>query len=237
MKKMIGVGGSILFDEGGMFPGYPRAYVNDDYIAAVEAAEAIPLILPVTEDAEAVREMVSRVDGVILSGGYDVNPVLFDEEPHKLLGMTLDRRDTFDRLLIEEAQRQAKPILGICRGLQILNVCFGGTLYQDCSLAENSYVKHWQGNQPAQRTHKINIVENSILHSIFGSQTRVNSFHHMAVHEVAPGFKVMARAEDGIIEAIEKEDGSFVLGVQFHPEMTHREADMLKIFQLFVSRT
>lgn len=237
MKKIIGIGGSLMFDEGGMFPGYARAYVNNDYVAAVLAAGGIPLIIPVSTDKDVVDAQLGLVDGLILSGGYDVNPLVFGEEPHRLLGTTLDDRDTFDTMLIKGALAAGKPILGICRGVQILNAVCGGTLYQDCSLAENSNVKHWQGNQPTHRTHTIWIEKESVLHDIFGDKTIVNSFHHMALKDIAPGFKVTARAQDGIVEAFEKEEGSFVLGVQFHPEMMYRDEDMLKLFKIFIEKT
>jgi len=237
MKKIIGIGGSLMFDEGGMFPGYARSYVNNDYVAAVLAAGGIPLIIPVSTDKNVVDAQLDLVDGLILSGGYDVNPLVFGEEPHRLLGTTLDDRDTFDTMLIKGALAAGKPILGICRGVQILNAVCGGTLYQDCSLAENSDVKHWQGNQPTHRTHTIWIEKESVLHDIFGDKTTVNSFHHMALKDIAPGFKVTARAQDGIVEAFEKEEGSFVLGVQFHPEMMYRDEDMLKLFKIFIEKT
>lgn len=237
MKKYIGIGGSLLFDEGGMFPGYARAYVNNDYISAVLMAGGIPVIIPMNTDEEVIAAQLAKVDGLILSGGYDVNPHLFKEEPHRLLGMTLDDRDTFDAFLIKYAVQTKKPILAICRGIQILNVVYGGTLYQDCSLAEKSYVKHWQGNQPTHRTHTVQIEKNTVLYDVFGGQTLVNSFHHMALKDIAPGFKVTARAGDGIIEAFEKTEGSFALGVQFHPEMLYRDEDMLKLFKLLIEKS
>lgn len=237
MKKYIGISGSLLFDEGGMFPGYARAYVNHDYVAAVQAAGGIPLIIPLNTDEEIIAAQLAKVDGLIISGGYDVNPLVFGEEPHRLLGMTVDDRDTFDILLIKAALAAKKPIFGICRGIQIINAACGGTLYQDCTLAEDSYVKHWQGNQPAHRTHTVQIEKNSALYAALGETALVNSFHHMALKAVAPGFKITARAADGIIEAFEKEQGSFVLAVQFHPEMLHRDADMLQLFKLLIEKS
>ena len=237
MRKIIGIGGNLMFDTGGMFPGYARSYVNDDYVQAVKSAGAAPIILPVIEDREIVRRQLQNLDAVILSGGYDVDPQLFGEQPHKLLGDTLRERDVFDTLLIQEARQLGLPILGICRGLQILNVIGGGTLYQDCSEAQNSFVRHWQNHRPDQATHSISIEDDSILHDIFGSRTQVNSFHHMAIHKLAPGYRATAFAEDEIIEGIESISGSWVLAVQWHPEMMHRVSDRtLELFRLLVKK-
>lgn len=237
MKKIIGISGSILIDEKGMFPGYKRAYVNDDYIQSVILAGGIPLIMPVNTNPEIIKAQLENVDGLILSGGHDVNPLLFGEEPHPLLGITMNERDIFESILIKNAFEMEKPILGICRGCQILNVVCGGTLYQDCSLAENSYIKHCQGHTPSQHSHTINIEKESEIYSILGEKTFVNSFHHMSIKDVANEFKVVATAKDGIIEAIEKREGSFALGTQWHPEMmVSSNDDMLKIFKLFISK-
>lgn len=237
MKKAIGISGNILIDEGGMFPGYKRSYVNDDYVKSVISAGGIPLILPLNTNEEIIKAQLSMIDGLILSGGYDVNPLLLGEEPHKLLGMTMSDRDTFDALLIKHALDMQLPILGICRGCQILTATCGGTLYQDCSLSEGSYIKHSQGHTPAAPSHTVTIAKDSALYSIFGEQTIVNSFHHMSIKDVAPGFKVTAVAKDGIIEAIEKIDGSFALATQWHPEMMAVTSDdMLKLFKLLISK-
>ena len=128
MKKIIGIGGNLAFMSEGMFPGYGKAYVNRDYTAVVESVGGVPLILPVTVDAAIVVAQLSAVDALVISGGWDVDPLLWGEEPHGKLGDTLPERDTFDLLLIREARRRDIPILGICRGLQILNVAAGGSL-------------------------------------------------------------------------------------------------------------
>lgn len=237
MKKIIGIGGNLMFDAAGMFPGYPRAYVNHDYVAAVKAAGAVPLVLPVLSDAECVERQLSVVDGLIITGGYDVNPLLFAEEPHKLLGETLKERDDFDLLLIKTARRLGLPVLGICRGLQILNVEAGGSLYQDCSEDDKCYVRHWQGSNPAQATHTVSFLEDSWLFSIFGTKTGTNSFHHMSIKKIADRFRGVAWAADGTVEGIESVDGPFAAGVQWHPEMMHRQEKMLALFKSFVSKT
>ena len=237
MRKKIGISGNLLFDTGGMFPGYARAYVNDDYVDAVIMAGGTPVILPVNKDADVIDEQLTGIDALILSGGYDVNPQLYGEEPHVLLGDVCDRRDCFDAIVIQRAMEKRLPILGICRGIQILNVVFGGTLYQDCSEAEGSYIKHNQEHIPNRVSHSVHIVPDTELSYIMGDKTTVNSFHHMAVREVAPGFRVSAVAPDGIIEGLESTNDNFVLAVQWHPEMLHRKnSEMLALFQLLVAK-
>lgn len=237
MKKVIGISGSILINEGGLFSGNKRSYVNDDYVKSVISAGGIPLIIPVNTEPNIIKAQMENVDGLILSGGYDVNPLLFGEEPHRLLGATFGERDTFESILIKYALKMEKPILGICRGCQILNVICGGTLYQDCSLDKDSFIKHSQENTPAQPSHTITISEDSELYSIFGEKALVNSFHHMSIKRVADGFKVIGVASDGIVEAIERVDGSFAIGTQWHPEMmANSNEQMLEIFKLFISK-
>ena len=116
-KKRIGIGGNLMFMEGGIFPGYGKSYVNDDYVQAVASAGGVPMILPVTDEEDIVEAQIEAVDGLVISGGWDVDPLLWGEEPHEKLGSTLPERDTFDRLLIAAARRRGLPILGICRGL------------------------------------------------------------------------------------------------------------------------
>ena len=127
------------------------------------------------------------------------------------------------------------PILGICRGIQILNVACGGTLYQDCSEAESSCIQHNQAHTPDHVSHSVQITPGSALAAIFGENTFVNSFHHMAVKDVAPDFCVTAVAPDGIIEAIESTTDHFILAVQWHPEMLHRKyKQQLALFKLLL---
>ena len=231
MKKIIGIGGNLMFMSGGMFPGYGKAYVNQDYTASVESVGGVPLILPVTAEVDVVAAQLSAVDALIISGGWDVDPLLWGEEPHVKLGDTLPERDAFDLLLIREARRLGLPILGICRGIQILNVAAGGTLYQDMSEQPGSFVRHWQNVHPDKATHHVTMEKDSILHDILGERVVVNSFHHMAVHEPGKGYRVTARAADGTIEGMESTEESPVLAVQWHPEMMHRKsAGMQQLF-------
>lgn len=194
--------------------------VPNTYVLSVLRAGGIPLLIPANTDASAVAAMVAAVDAVILTGGEDLDPLeQYNQEPLPALGEVVPLRDRFDRMLILEAARQGKPILGICRGEQALNVVFGGTLYQDIPSQVKGSIKHLQRAPREQGTHSIRIEPGSNLAKALGkTSAKVNSYHHQAVRDLAPGFKVTARAPDGVIEAIEKIDNPHIWGVQFHPE-------------------
>lgn len=234
-KPIIGISGSIIIDQGGRFPGYERAYVNNNYIQSVVQAGGVPFIIPVVSEPELIYQQVEQIDGLVVSGGHDVNPILYGEEPWEKQREIFPERDEFDQILIKAVIEANKPVLAICRGIQILNVTFGGTLYQDISYKEGAFVKHEQDAGPFIATHTIQIEKGSLLESILGPKCLTNSFHHQAIKDVAPGFKVTAKAKDGIIEAIEKEDADFVLGVQFHPEMmAEKHENMMNLFKVFI---
>ncbi|CAN2255425.1 gamma-glutamyl-gamma-aminobutyrate hydrolase family protein [Bacillus vallismortis] len=237
MKPVIGISGSIIIDQGGRFPGYKRAYVNDTYVQSVLDAGGVPFIVPVINDEETIDQMIQQIDGLVMSGGHDVNPLLYGEEPLAKQGSVFPERDEFDQLLIKKAIAAGKPVFAICRGLQILNVAFGGSIYQDLSYIENASIKHDQYNNTEVPTHTIDIEPGTHLHSVFGDTALVNSFHHQAIKDVAPGFLISARARDKVIEAIEMESSTFVLGVQWHPEMlTKGYPLMLKLFETLVEK-
>lgn len=231
----IGIVGNLLIDQGGMWPGYVRAYVNNDYVQAVVAAGGVPFILPVMSNSDDIRCQVENMDALIISGGFDVNPLEYGEEPIEKQGFLCPERDNFDLAVIHVATELKKPMLGVCRGIQILNVAFGGTLYQDIPSDESKkHIKHVQSSRPDVAGHTIDVVKGTKLYSIFGESALTNSFHHQAVKDVAKSFNVAARAKDGIVEAIEKKDG-FVIGVQFHPEMMFRKnPKMLCLFKTLV---
>lgn len=236
-SPIIGISGNMLFDRGDMFPGYKRAYVNNDYVEAVENAGGVPLILPIISDKKAIKLQIENIDGLIISGGYDVNPLIYGEEPAQKLGFIYPARDEYDINVIEIALELHKPILGICRGLQILNVFLGGTLYQDLELIDGCYIKHLQSSMPVTIGHTVNIEKGTKLFNILGSKVITNSFHHQAIKKLAPGLKVSAKSEDGIIEGIESEN-EFVLGIQWHPEMLAKEhKEMLNIFKELINQS
>lgn len=235
-KPIIGISGSWIIETEYGFAGYKRAYVNDDYVQSVLRAGGIPLILPIVEDLAVIESYIEQIDGLIMSGGHDVNPILFNEEPSNKLGDILPERDAFDIALIKSCMKAKKPLLGICRGEQILNVANGGTLYQDLSFAPNSSIKHNQKTNYDFATHSVDIEKGSKLYEILGEEILVNSFHHLAVKDVAPDFKIVATSKDGIVEGIEKIGDEFIIGVQWHPEMLSKKySNMAKLFERLVA--
>ncbi|QGG98123.1 gamma-glutamyl-gamma-aminobutyrate hydrolase family protein [Streptococcus dysgalactiae] len=236
---IIGISASVIVDSGGMFPGYHRSYVNEDYVSSVCKNDAIPMILPISEDVTILDGYINTIDGLILSGGHDICPLNYGEEPSPKLGDTFPARDAFDFALLERAVAKEIPILGICRGNQIINVKNGGNLWQDLSYVQKPLLKHWQEHHPDWATHSVDLEKGSLLHRIFETDTlMVNSFHHQIIKEVAPGFKVAARAKDGVIEAIEHESYPFMIGVQWHPEMLHQSVPIMnRLFQALIQAT
>lgn len=236
-KPIIGILANILTVDGGMFPGQERSYVNHEYVTSILKAEGVPVLLPIISDVEAMARQIDCVDGVLLSGGYDIHPQFYGEEPHPRLESIYPERDAYELDVLRLAHQQGKPILGICRGLQLMNVAFGGTLYQDIShLQTESSIQHNQKSQMHVAGHSIELMEGTRLHQIFKQKWIVtNSFHHQAIKQLAPGFAVSAKAKDGIIEGIEKQGPSFMLGVQWHPEMmVAKHSNMVQLFEYFV---
>ena len=222
MKPIIGISGSVIIDDGGIFPGYRRSYVNEDYVDSVVKNGGIPYIMPFNEDESVIKEQILNIQGLILSGGHDVDPHNYGEEPEQKLGDIWPERDKFDMLLLKLAEENNIPVLGICRGMQIINTYHGGTLYQDLSYRKEKTLKHSQGQTPTLLTHTVEVDPHTYVAKILGkTKFRTNSFHHQLIKDVAPNFKVAARCVDGVVESIENEDGS-VIAVQWHPEMLHR---------------
>lgn len=209
------------------------------YINSIKRAGGVPLVIPMTSDTVELARILEVIDGLVMTGGEDIDPLKwFNEEPVRALGKIAPERDEFDITLIRMAVEKGLPVLAICRGEQALNVALGGTLYQDIpSQVDGTFVKHSQNAPSTYGTHTIDIDKNSKLYTILGFESvAVNSFHHQAVKDVAEGFKITARAKDGVVEAIEKEGDQFVVGVQFHPEgMVSRGDDtFLPLFEAFV---
>ncbi len=208
------------------------------YIKAIKRAGGVPLVIPMTTCEEQISAVLAVVDAIVMTGGEDVCPLYYGEEPLRAQGEIVPERDEFDYKLIRMAIDKDLPLLGICRGEQVLNVAFGGTLYQDIpSQKKDSFIKHSQKAPREYGTHSITIEKGSLLEQLLGTnKTNVNSFHHQAVKDVAPGFKATAFAADGVIEAIEMVGNNKVLGVQFHPEGPTSVGDdeFLGIFTHFI---
>ena len=236
-KPIIGISTSVLVDEGGGFPGYERIYVNKDYVSSVISAGAVPLMIPMDATEENLRQTLELVDGMIFSGGHDIAPIRYGEEPHQKLQEICPERDAFDFLLYRLAKEHSLPILGICRGFQLMNVSEGGKLYQDLSLKNTESFKHSQGHGPSVPTHTVKVEPGSKFYKILGKEEiRVNSFHHQAVKSTSENVAISGKALDNVVEAIELKNYPFGLGVQFHPEMLQaKEEDMKKIFSALVS--
>lgn len=212
MRPMIGVtlGDG---DEPGLYA------MREDYVRSVEQAGAIPVVLPPVRP-EDVTTLLDRLDGVLLSGGVDVDPVLYGQAPHPKLGRVNRRRDDFELALTREALRRDQPILAICRGHQVLNVATGGTLVQDIPSIIEGGMEHAAPGPRWRRSHRVDVTASSRLREILGQGAfSVNSIHHQAVDRLGEGLAVSARCpEDGVIEGLEMPGRRFVIAVQWHPE-------------------
>jgi putative glutamine amidotransferase len=197
-------------------------YLRRYYAEAVEGAGGAPVYIPLITDREYLSALCERLDGLVLSGSNsDLDPIYYGEEPHQKLGAVLPDRDETDLFLLEVAERRAMPVLGICFGMQSLNVARGGSLIQDLAAQMPEALKHEQGQIINRPSHHIRIEPRSLLAELAGSESaRVNSSHHQAVNKVGRDLQVIARAPDGVIEAIiDARSDRFALGVQWHPEV------------------
>lgn len=212
--------------------------ISLENVEAVRRAGGIPVVLPNIQDEETITQMAEKLDGLYVSGGADVDPMLFGEEPHKDLGGITPMRDFFEVTITKKMLALGKPFIGICRGAQVLNVATGGTLYQDIhAQSEGELLKH---NQKAPReygTHFANVEADSLLNRLTNStKLKINSYHHQACKDIGENLVVSAKASDGIVEAIEGTGEQFILGVQWHPEhMVDSDDVSLKIFEGFIN--
>lgn len=237
MKPVIGISANLMTISEGFFSVKQKVSLNNSYIHAVEKAGGVPVVIPVNVCEENIREQVNRVDGILLSGGIDVSPIIYNEEPHRKLGEISQELDTFNMLMIKIALELNKPILGICRGIQMLNVALGGTLYQDIEYIDGSYIKHCQQAAPYEGTHAIKIIPGNDLSNILGEKAYVNSYHHQSIKKLGDGLRAIAYSKDSVIEAVEKKGDLFVMGVQWHPEvMVDYSEEMLDIFKLLIKK-
>ena len=229
-KPVIGITGNF---------GDKGCELAQGYYQSVLKAGGIPLVIPAYEGMETLAATLERIDGLLLSGGADMNPLLMGEEPVPGLGGICPQRDKAELWLIRMAYNRQIPIMGICRGIQMLACALGGSVIQDLNsqYKEESLIKHSQQLAREYASHTVRIEENSLLHEIIGeTQLAVNSFHHQAVCETGPCLKVSARAKDGVIEAIESTEHKSVLGVQWHPECFILNGDncMMPLFEWLV---
>jgi putative glutamine amidotransferase len=218
-----------------------RYAVGALYTHAVELAGGAPVAIPLQLGEETLRDIFARLDGLLLAGGADVHPNEFGEPVAPYCGEIDRARDAVELQLLRWAIDRKMPILGICRGIQVLNVAAGGTLYQDIGAQVDPALRHEhvRGEPYNRRTHSIELDPHSHLARALGTtRADVNSLHHQSIKQVAPGFRIVARAPDGIVEGIESTNGHFAVGVQFHPEwLIDDEARMLSLFEALVNAT
>lgn len=200
--------------------------MREDYVRSVEQAGAIPVVLPPVRP-EDVPAILDRLDGIVLSGGVDVDPSLYGQAAHPKLGRVNRRRDDFELALTREALRRDTPILAICRGQQVLNVATGGTLVQDIPSTIEGAMLHGGKGPRSRRAHRAEVTASSRLRAILGRDVlSVNSIHHQSVDRPGEGVVVSARCpEDGVVEGVEMPDRRFVVGVQWHPESFWNQTD------------
>lgn len=230
MKKIIGV--MPLYDEEKesywMLPGYMKA---------LEAEGAIPFMLPLTSNPEELDYFLEICGGFLFTGGQDVSPSLYQEERKDWCGTCCVLRDEMEVYLLKRAVKQGKSVLGICRGLQIMNVCYGGTLYQDLSMEYKSNINHRMKPPYHREAHKVFVKKDTPLYEILQKEEiGVNSCHHQAIKEISPDFRAMAISEDGLIEGIYMPSETFIAGVQWHPEYFYKEDESCrKLVRAFVN--
>lgn len=216
--------------------GHFMDYTYTEYSLAVLRSGGAPVIIPAAQDKESLRTILSSARGLILSGGPDIHPRCYGEEPLYGLGQVDDALDRMELEAAVLAVEKDLPVLAICRGIQVLNVALGGTLFQDIASQVPESICHTPKSDKSVNTHTVRIEEGAGLKKLFGrSEVWVNGQHHQAVKGLASGLSVAARSRDGIIEAVEHPGKRFVVGVQWHPEGTWRDdPHSQKLFSAFV---
>ncbi|MEG2205328.1 MAG: gamma-glutamyl-gamma-aminobutyrate hydrolase family protein [Oscillospiraceae bacterium] len=217
--------------------GILRMYMKSKYTDSLRRAGAIPVWLPWTSDSAKLAEYCAELDGFVFPGGADVNPMLYGEEKTPLCEKLCPERDEMEMPLLKLALEKEKPILCICRGLQLLNVALGGTLYQDINtMPEVKAENHVDFKHRGTYTHSVELARASALYKITSMEKmNVNSIHHQAINALAPRLSVAAKSPAGIIEAAELADYPFCIGTQWHPEhLSATRADQQEIFNALV---
>ena len=213
-----------------------RIFIMHGYLETIRHFGGIPVILPAEGSREELEFLVDQCDGILLTGGDDIDPAAFGEEVWNDTVNLTPVRDERETWVCEFAEKRKLPMLGICRGIQMMNVYFGGSLYQDIPSQLETEVKHRMEEPYHRSCHNCVLEKNSPMYELIGEETiGVNSHHHQSVKAVAPGFEVMGRCEDGVIEAIYAPGERFLWGVQWHPErIWDIETSSAKVFEAFV---
>ena len=217
---LIGLTGNFSDGNLTLAPGYYQSIIQ---------AGGVPVVIPPYEDVNLLINTLEQLDGLLLTGGGDLNPLFLHEDPIRELHSINPYRDRQELLLTRLAANRQIPILGICRGMQVINAALGGTLYQDIYAQKDTPERSFP-------SHRVELAEGSLLARILNvKEVAVNSFHHQAVKEAAPGFRVSATAPDGVIEAIESTEYKSIIGVQWHPECMYLSSKkMSRIFSFFL---
>ena len=224
----------------GLIPLYDRkrdsVWMLPEYMKAIEKVGGIPIILPYTTNQEELEDVASICDGFLFTGGQDINPQLYGENKKSTCHELCEIRDTMEKILFSIACADDKPILGICRGLQILNVLCKGTLYQDLNTEYMSNTSHSMEPPYDRIVHFVDIEQKSLLYEWFScDRLGVNSYHHQAIKKLGNGLEPMATSEDGLIEAFYMPKKKFVMAVQWHPELNYKiEKTSQILFKKFV---
>lgn len=239
-KPFIGITCNIIpashwtVDMGIAAPNQDFQGLATDYLNMIQWADGIPVILPTVDDLGEARLLWEKLDGILLSGGNDVNPQIYHQRIKPQCGPVDLSRDRYEAAALAFALEQRYPVLGICRGIQMFNAALGGTNYQD--LIVNGFEEHSILAYPRNATsHAVRLEPDSILAQIFQTlEIGVNSFHHQAIHELAPPLIPLAVSEDGVIEAVQVKDHPFAIAVQWHPEMMYDSQQQLQFARAFV---
>ncbi|HEY4386673.1 MAG TPA: gamma-glutamyl-gamma-aminobutyrate hydrolase family protein [Ktedonobacteraceae bacterium] len=206
-------------------PSRPIVFNNKSYIRAVEQAGGVPILIPLLDDLSGLQTLLPRLDGLLLAGGIDVDPQHYHEDAHPQLGETNPQLDALEIALAQWALQEDLPTLGICRGMQILNVALGGNLYQDLDAQFPGSLRHPNWDLPRNKiVHSVRIEQNSLLAKVLDThEIKVNSLHHQAVKESGEDARISGYAEDGVAELMEVPQHRFMLGAQCHPEELYKE--------------
>jgi putative glutamine amidotransferase len=234
-RPKIGIVTNISSDESPASLKTNKISVNSDYTEAIEKVQGIPLLIPVVSSDESLNAYVDICDGFLFSGGTDINPICYNKNPHRKLGVVNSRLDKFQLELMKKVLESEKPFLAICRGIQILNVACGGSLYQDLDEIPRETIQHQQNGERYDVIHKVNFQEDSILYDLLGREIYVNSFHHQSINKLANSLIAVGHAPDEVVEAVQVKDYRWGVGVQWHPEMMFSHFDSMRpLFEALV---